>query len=276
MALIPQDPIEVNINDLMENGYFIQENREYIGYSGIGHPCSRKIWYDFRWVKQNKISRRIKRLFDRGHWEEPRIISDLTNAGFIISNQQLKIIGHEKHIRGHIDGISKHKIFFNNKNLLVEFKTANDRIFKQFVKNGCEKTNQSYYYQVQCYMGKLQSKLEIYKTLFIVTNKNDEKRYIEIIDFDVDAFELMESKAFEILISDKPLEKIGGPSWYECKYCNYYMICHFNDPIQKNCRTCKKGTIEQKGKWSCDGNTLLKLSIQKLGCDNYEILSGLK
>jgi len=218
-----------------------------------------------------EIAREINRLFRRGDWEENRIVADLEHVGMFFHSPQVEVVGLAGHVQGHIDGILYDVPGFEETSFLAEFKTANDKYFKQFQKLKCKKANQKYWYQAQSYMGRLKLKY----CLFIVTNKNDEKRYIEIIEFNQDDFDYIESVALQILELDEPPERIGGPTWHECKFCNFYMVCHFGEKINKNCRTCRVGTIEDNYIWTCDGNKVLSLKDQEIGCDKHKFLEGL-
>ena len=56
-------------------------HRTHLGASLIGDECKRKLWYVFRWVKQEKFEGRVLRLFNRGHKEEDRFIEWLEGIG---------------------------------------------------------------------------------------------------------------------------------------------------------------------------------------------------
>ncbi len=272
MALMPQEPLGERINDLMEDGQILQKRRPYMGYSGLGGKCKRKVWYDFRWAYNRSIDRRLNRLFRRGDWEEGRIVADLKHAGIKFHSEQKQVVGLANHVKGHIDGLLENVPGLEGETVLAEFKTANDKNFKLFKKKGCREANPTYYYQAQAYMGELGLKY----CLFIVTNKNDECRYIEIIEFDQGEFKYLQAIALEILSTDEPPEKIGGATWFDCKYCDAYMHCHFNDPLLKNCRTCHNGTIEDNGVWTCGGNFDIDLVKQGEGCEDHKFLKGLR
>ena len=55
--------------------------REHLGASLIGKPCSRALWFDFRWVTASRFSGRILRLFETGQREEDRIVANLRSTG---------------------------------------------------------------------------------------------------------------------------------------------------------------------------------------------------
>src|SRR5665213_1060398 len=60
------------------------KHREHLGASIIGEECSRLLWYSFRWVKSPDFSGRMRRLFNRGHNEEEKIIHILFKLGFFV------------------------------------------------------------------------------------------------------------------------------------------------------------------------------------------------
>lgn len=62
--------------------YYEQGHRNHLGASELGEPCWRKLWYGFRWVKEQIYDGRMLRLFDVGHSAEPRFISYLRGIGF--------------------------------------------------------------------------------------------------------------------------------------------------------------------------------------------------
>ena len=273
MAKIPQPtPAEI-INQRIEEGAIEEYPRWYIGYSELGGACAREIWYNFRWVKLRSTIPRMKRLFSRGDWEEERLEADLLRVGVEIFDKQREVVGLANHILGHIDGVLLGVPGMECDEILAEFKTANQKNFDKIKKDGVKKATPKYYSQAQAYMGKL----TLNRCLFIVTNKNDEKRYMEMIKFDEDEYDKIEHRAFAILETDVPPARIGGPTWFECKFCNFHKICHKNAEILKSCRSCKNGTIEDEGKWTCglDGR-VLTLEDQRKGCDKYQLLEEIR
>src|ERR1051325_394179 len=61
---------------------FPAKHREHLGVSVIGDKCSRKLWYGFRWCKLEQHEPRMRRLFNRGHREEPIFSKILMRMGF--------------------------------------------------------------------------------------------------------------------------------------------------------------------------------------------------
>ncbi len=236
------------IEQEVENKQRPQDLRSYIGMSGIANNCERKIWNDFRWIKKKSVTPRVQRLLSRGHNEEPIIIRDLEEIGIKVYGLQERLVCGHGHIRGHTDGIAIGIPDAPKTEHLLEFKTANDKNFKKFVKeNNLEKAHSLYYGQVCCYM----YMLKLTRCLFIVVNKNTDERYYERVDCNNDHAIFLFSRAENILQKEEPPQKIGGANWFECKFCDYYDICHYNEPINKSCRSCKFFDICENGKFEC-------------------------
>jgi ribosomal protein S27E len=269
MVAIPkQNPVY----EIMETGLIYQNFRPYLGLSGIGSPCHRNIWMNFRWVHRTSIEPRVHRIFKRGDLEEERVISDLKQAGMIVDSEQLQICDETGHIHGHIDGIVTCVPGAEKTKHLLEIKTMNDKRFKEYIKNGLKQTNYEYYVQVNMYMGYL----ELNRCLYCVTNKNDESRSFERYEFDDDCFIVHKAKAFKILITEEIPNKIGQRTWIDCRFCSHKEYCHGTDKTEVNCRTCSNVNLEMQGKWSCS-LTGIELSIdeQLKGCSKYRKLECL-
>lgn len=61
--------------------------RNYLGASAIGDECWRKIWYDYRHATKIVSGGRMRRLWTRGHREEPFFISILSLVGISVSQE---------------------------------------------------------------------------------------------------------------------------------------------------------------------------------------------
>ena len=55
-----------------------------LGASSIGEECLRKIWMDWRGYGSVEFDGRMLRLFETGHLQEDRIVSDLKAAGYTV------------------------------------------------------------------------------------------------------------------------------------------------------------------------------------------------
>ena len=240
-----------------------------MGYSGLGHKCKRYVWLNFRWAFDRYVDKRVARIFERGDWEENRIIRDLESVGIIVTDQQLEMTDSTGHVCGHIDGIASNVIGYDpNERMLLELKTMNDKRFQTYLKEGLERSDPEYYVQINMYMGKL----GLDKCLFIVTNKNNEQREYTVYDFDPECFEEHEGIAMDILTAEYPPDRIGHRTYFACKMCGAYEYCQkATVPTSVNCRTCKYANIEMAGEWTCDElGTILTTATQRVGCPRYE------
>lgn len=265
MAIIP--PVN-NVFMALESGTIAEPHRGYIGYSGIGGKCKRKIWLSFHWVYEKFMSKRMARIFQRGHLEEQRIIDDLIEAGMTVTMTQYGITDLTGHIQGHIDGVV-HCVpgYDPDESFLLEIKTMNQKRYDEYMKVGIKQSAFAYYVQMNMYMGML----DIDKCLFIVTNKNTEERSYEIYSFDSGCFEDHSSIALDILTSSAP-PRIGPKTYFECKMCDAYNFCQKRDiPPLMNCRTCKHSSIAPEGKWMClRFDKALEYEDQVAGCKHHE------
>lgn len=264
MVAIPKSN---RLKDIIELQLIEEELRPYIGMSDLGHKCQRKIWYDFRWAYIPKFTPRQLRIFERGDMEEQRVISTLIENDMEVISIQDEIVDETGHIKGHIDGLVCNVPGAEKTKHLLEIKTMNDKRFNEYAKQeNLETTNFPYYVQINQYMGRL----GLSRCLFIVTNKNNEERIYSRIHFDKDNFTEYKEIGFDILTAEYPPKRIGSRVWYECKFCNAKQICHFNESIEKSCRSCLHVSIEQNGAWHCSlHNTILPEATQRVGCDNY-------
>ena len=246
--------------------------RSYLGMSGLGNPCIRSVWLG--WRKASIIDPtppRIKRIFERGDWEEYRVRRDLRLIGCKVHSDQKTVEGFAGHAKGHIDGEIENLPDAPKTPHLFECKTANDLNFKKFVKLGCKKANIIYYSQTQRYMGGL----KLTRCLFVAVNKNNEDRYFERIKFDKDFYKELLEVEEHIIMSELPPEILFPENHQNCKYCDHKEVCRGRIPPVKNCRTCKKCDIYDKGIWKC-ANPLSKFNKKELdfnqqieGCPKY-------
>ena len=247
--------------------------RTYLGMSAIGHPCSRYLWYSFRWCyKADTIPARLARLFDRGHREEPCIVKELEHIGIKCHSDQAECESAWGHVKGHCDGMADNVPEAPKTTHLLEFKTMNDKAFKDINKKGLKESKPIYYAQVQLYM----RKLKLTRALFISVNKNDDNWYVERVELDKGYADTMLSKAKDIVLATHPPIAPYKPTWYLCKWCDACDICHHNVPFEVSCRSCKYSEPALEGAWTCnyheDDPENLTVKIQRIGCADYETI----
>lgn len=268
----------LKIEEIIESRIITEPSRKYLGLSGIGHPCKRYIWYQFRlFLPPQELTPREHRLFRRGHREEPIIIDDLTKvAGVEFLTTQDECSTCSGHVKGHLDAILRRVPGLKKKvKVLGEFKTSKTKYFEELVKSeSVKKAFFSHYCQMQAYMHLFKLKFALY----ICVNKEDDRRYYELVEYDKKFAEALIEKAHEIVLSEQPpLQAFPNSSYYRCgpKWCEYRNICWFNahKKINRSCRSCKHSEIHDKGRWKCKlKRKFLSFEEQKAGCKKWELL----
>jgi len=235
------------------------KQRPYLGLSQIGHNCSRYLWYSFRHCFKPEFPPRIHRLFQSGDLYEYRFVWLLRGIGCEVfevdeAGKQLSVEDWGGHVKGNTDGIAIFPDEFwiegsTPHPVLLEFKTASDKKFKELLKVGCEKWNSSYFGQQISYCGYLKLKA----SFFGVVNKNDESLYFEFLPFKKNRFNKYVEKSGDIVGSQEPPDRIPGASasWFECKWCPAYDLCWKGAASQISCRTCKWATPSEDKTWVC-------------------------
>lgn len=151
---------------------------------------------------------------------------------------------------------------------LLEEKTHNEKSFKQLTGKGVLTAKPTHYVQMQIYM----HYMGLTWALYISVNKNDDTLYTEIVHYRpeiamsyvVDACKLVEART-------PPPRLTEDPSWFECKFCAFREICHYEDAPQKNCRSCVFASTAPKGEWNCGKySNIIPDGFVPLGCDAWE------
>lgn len=194
--------------------------RQYMGASGLGEACDRKLWYSYKMPKPVDDPR-ILRIFDLGHQLEEYMISLLKEAGYemwLLDENQEQFGFTDGPIAGHVDGI----VMLNETPALLEFKTYNSTRFTTLKKDGVKSSDPKYETQVQVYM----NKLGLGKCLFFALCKNDCEIYTEIIEYDPIEANWALNRGKEIAAMDtEPERKYSHKSHFSCKMCNYRAEC---------------------------------------------------
>ena len=196
---------------------------------------------------------------------------DLLNLGIAVVSEQKSITATAGHWKGHIDGIG---LTSDLDRFLVEFKTHNDRSFKDLKKNGVKDSKPAHYAQMTSYMGYL----ELSRALYMAYNKNDSEYYLEWVDFDEEYFKELQRKEFEVISADTLLPRIGTgtKTWFECKFCSAKDVCFDKTFTEENCRTCKFVDVHDEGKWYCSKHKKDLPSNYQDGCEDFKMAEMFK
>lgn len=289
MAAIPE-PLHNTVARIFEARERAADDghRLHLGASIIGRKCARRIWYTFRWVKSEKFSGRLLRLFERGQLEEARWWADLRRIGVEVHDvdpdgKQWRVTALSGHFGGSMDaavvGLPEAPKSWH----VAECKTHNAKSFADLQKNGVMKSKPEHFAQMQVYM----HLTGMTRAVYLATNKDSDDLYLERVDYnEAIATELMK-KAESIICAEEPPARISeNATWYECKMCDYAGICHGTDLPEVNCRTCAhSGPVidssdAQVGRWSCrlaedcgpGVDPIIPEAIQRAGCNMHRYI----
>jgi hypothetical protein len=234
------------------------KKRGYLGLSGLGEECTRKVWYDWRHAFNKNFPARLLRLFRRGDREEYVFNFLLRGIGCEVfevdeNGKQFSVKDFEGHLSGHTDGVIKvpqefWKAGATPHPVLAEYKTYNAKRFKDLTTRGVAKSDPKYYVQMQGYMGYL----ELEGALFCAACKDDDHLHFEYVPFSKRAFQSLLAKAEEIITATEPPPKIASVSSdYRCKWCEANGICHKSAPAVQSCRSCVHAEPVENAGWQC-------------------------
>jgi len=272
MVAIPE--YEETIANKIDNAYALkvegtERPRPHMGISLIGHPCDRWMWLSFRWAVREKFSGRMYRLFRRGHNEEAMLIELLELVGVDFSERQTHV-DFGSHVSGSADGMAEGGVPGAEKTRhVVEFKTHSLKSFNDLSAKGVKASKPQHYAQMQGYMHGVSA----HRALYVAICKDDDRIYTERVRYDREFAEKAITRAQRIALADRMPEPLSAdPSWYQCKFCPAYKLCHEQEPTKHvNCRTCAHSTAEKNSTWTCvryEGQEI-PVDFQHTGCDEH-------
>lgn len=216
--------MDVNLIDLLEKTFSKSDAempRNYIGASSIGEDCKRKIWYQCHGIQPDKIELRKGLIFKSGHTIENMLVSLLRECDDLIVETPRTTFSDSElpYFKGHIDVL----ITYNGQQYVVDIKTSNNSSFNQFKKNGLKSWNESYFSQLQAYMGMM----GVNKAILLAINKDNSELHQEQVDFNEIYYASLVEKARAIYDSGLPPERINrSPLFFKCQFCSWKKTCH--------------------------------------------------
>jgi hypothetical protein len=229
------------------------EHYDSLGISvGIANTeCDRALWYAFRWASQpEQIDGRKLSIFRTGdRWEEV-LVSDLERIGVEVYGQQdrIRLVG--GHVRGKCDGKGIGLPEAPKTEHLFEFKSSNDKNFKEIAKKGCREAKPLHYGQCQLGM----HMFGLTRAGYLVVNKNDDGRYFERIEYDAVWTLRLLARLERIINAPEPPSRMSeDPEFFKCRFCDHKAVCHEGAWPRVTCRSCLHSTPEMGGDahWSC-------------------------
>ena len=256
-----------------------------VGSSGIGHSCSRRVWYEYRWAvtptigSEKRPAGQVYRLFNRGHREEPEVEKHLTRIGcrFVPppeGKDQHKFYAVEGHAVTKLDGILYLPEKFGVKEpAVLEIKTANMSGFAKMQKEGVRKAEPKYWAQANfsCELA------DLHYIVFYIVSKNDDAIHIEFHKAERDYGLMLKDKAAHVITAtDAPVKISQSAKNWACKFCDFIDVCHHDKPVEKNCRSCVHARPAEDSQWVCGnpafGQTpnVIPDDFIPLGCDHWQ------
>lgn len=266
----------LEIVDLSCHYIWQDEYRPYLGMSSLGYECLRKIYFSWRFAGGEKLTGRKKRLLNRGHLEEPRVVDYLRCSGFFVhdvdprTGKQFEFTKHHGHVKGHCDGT----VFLNYNWHTLEIKTHADVYFKKVKKiNDLKISMPEHYSQIQQYMHEQGLELGLY----VAVNKNNDALHFEFIERDEVQLAWIWDREIEILTSQVvPFRISENEGYWQCNICRFKGICFHNEPVNHTCRLCQHIEMIKEGGWFCrKRKTHLTLKEQLMGCRKLKYVLGL-
>jgi len=286
------ESILIDIEEWCEKEYS-DGHRKHLGGSAIGKSCSRELYYAFRWAKKPDFSSETRhagqtlRLFQRGHKEEISFTEYLIGIGCTLKatpETQIKISDVEGHFGGSCDNVGFLPARYNiPAELLFEMKTMNMAYFNR-LKNKIKKNKAAnivepifpklfpVYWSQVCVYG---YKLGLSYVFFMAVDKNTDELYIEIVTLDWELAKSMLDKAAMIITADQPpARKSMHRTNLACKWCNFTDICHGEEQVEKNCRSCKHSSAAANKQWVCGlappADNVIPEHVIPNGCNSHE------
>ncbi len=206
-----------------------EERRHYLGASGIGSECLRKVQFD--WKRDSVHPARTKRIFSRGHMFEEITVRALAGAGFRIERgtPATHFSAADDQFKGHADGIivAGPEIPGLAYPCLFEHKALGASGWKKIEKHGLRSAYPVYYDQCQLYMAYLG--LDANPALFTAINSDTCHALHVPVPFDAEAAQAASDRAVLVIKATQAgelLDRIASkPDDWRCKMCAHREYC---------------------------------------------------
>lgn len=236
MVTLPSRPEFPTIDAMKKAVEAAQENapRDYIGGSGIGHECTRKIWYGFKGYPQKPKPFKNIAAIEDGHRTEDLIAARLRMV------EGIELHTHKPDgsqygfdwgfMRGHYDGVIKGVKEAPKTWHIWENKCVNEKKYKALIKaiedygqkDALRRWDMLYYGQAVIYM-----EAEGMPRHFMTASTPGGRDVISVRTNENPKFaQGLKSKAKAIFNATEAPPRMWSKDYYQCKWCDYYNICH--------------------------------------------------
>lgn len=289
MAPLPElkDPTLAAVDAAIESKQQTQ-HRLYLGMSGIGDPCSRKLFYSFRWAKPPQFDAATLKRFDDGHKGEDvqaerlRFVDGITlHTLDPQTGRQFGFSDIDDHFKGHMDGVVLGLLQAPKTSHVWEHKQVGEKSQAKVAKlkrelgekTALSKWNPTYYAQAVLYMD--YSGME--RHYVTVATPGGRETISVRTDADKDEASRLKAKASSIIKTDSAPTRISEtPDYFVCRWCDFKEVCHGGELPDRTCRTCVHSTPVEGGKWRCEKHDhILSTAAQIDGSPSHLFLPSL-
>lgn len=240
MVAIPErgDLTLAAIDRALESQQAAQPRRQYLGASSIGDSCARKLWYRLHTDEPETFDAATIRRFNDGHRSEDvmayhlRMVEGLELFTHDPKGQQFGFKDNTLGpltFSGHYDGVILGILEAPKTYHIWEHKAVNEKKFLEAKKikaidekAALQQWDKVYYAQAVIYMD-----YEGLDRHFLTICTPGMRDYTSIrTNANPEYAAGLKAKAKRIINAENPPERIGGPDWYECKWCPFYQGCH--------------------------------------------------
>lgn len=189
---------------------------------------------------------------------------------------QFRVSSSMGHFGGSLDGIGMFPERYGiEEPVLLEFKTNGTGAgFNKVVDEGMPVAKPNHFAQTSTYGSDPAYRFRY--CLYLIINKNDDSLHVELVKLDWNLGDQMRAKADQIITSQEPPPRLSdNPTYFKCKYCPAYDICHKGAIPEKNCRSCKFARPVDGGKWFCDfHNGVIPEDFIPNGCEHWKPITS--
>lgn len=291
MAPIPQpaiDPTLDAIDAAMESRENGKPPRSYLGMSGVGHSCERKLWMDWRWVSQAKFNAATLKRFADGHHGEDvqaeriRMVHGVTLLTIDPdTGRQWGASDLNGHFKGHMDGAVLGLLQAPKTWHVWEHKQVDEKKQTKLIKLKVEKGEKHaleawdaiYYAQAILYMH--YSGMDRH---YLTCSTPGGRGTISVrTESNTEAAMRLLAKAERIVGASNPPARISeDATWFECRFCDHRDACHGDATPDRHCRSCLHSSPVADGAWTCERQRMpLDMRTQRAGCAAHLFIPGL-
>lgn len=261
-----------------------QMPRPYLGMSVVGHPCERKLWYDFRWGGRLEFDAATIKRFSDGHRGEDVQAERLRMVPGIelhTATPDGKQYGFELcggHCKGHMDGAIHGLLQAPQTWHVWEHKQVGEDKFRKLAKLKAEAGEKAalaawdeiYHGQAQLYM-----RCSGMDRHYLTCATPGGRETISVrTNADHELADRLINKAQRIVDAPEPPAGIGDKQdFFVCRMCSHSALCHADAVPLPTCRSCAHVTPSVDGQWYCErNNKTLDVAEQKAACQGHRYI----